>query len=106
MPLDQPSLPTYATEEATKDADVNVDVETTVESWIAMMIRDTPALTANWTITLPKTVAFSNHSTAEIEMTKYATIVENPVTYGPNAAHAKTALKPKTMSKNETTTQS
>ena len=47
MPLDQPSLPTYATEEATKDADVNVDVETTVESWIAMMIRDTPALTAN-----------------------------------------------------------
>jgi len=76
-------------EEATENEVIIVEVVTTVETKaeVAMMIRNTPALTANWTITLPKTVVFSNDPTVEVEMTRYATIVENMVTYGPNAVH-------------------
>jgi hypothetical protein len=115
-PPDQPLSLADATEdeEVTEDEDGNVivDAETTADTTaktkadIATMIRNTPALTANRTITPPKTVGFSNNSTAEVEMTQFATIVENPVTYGPNAVHAKTASKPETRSTNETRTQS
>ena len=89
-----------------ENENVIVDADTTVETKaeIATMIRNTPALTANLTITLPKTVVFSNDSTTEVEMTKYATIVENPFIYGPNDVHAKTASKPETRSTKGTIT--
>jgi hypothetical protein len=86
-----------------EDDAVIVDSETTVGTMaaIATMIRNTPTLTATWTIPLPKTVAFSNDSTAKQKSD--ATTVESPVIYGLNAKHDNTASKCEIGSKNKAT---
>jgi hypothetical protein len=98
---DQPSSLAVGTEdtEGTEDEDIIADQEITVETRIAMTIRNTPPLTANWTITLPKTVTFLNDSTAKKR--NYAITVENPVIYGPIAKHTNMASKLETGSTNK-----
>jgi hypothetical protein len=63
--------------EATEDEDIIGDPEITAETRLATTIRIIPALTANCTITLPKTLAFSNDSTGNNR--SYAITVENVV---------------------------
>jgi hypothetical protein len=56
-PTDQP----MSLEDSAEDEKKIMNVETIAETWIALTIRNTPALTANSTITLPNAMAFSNH---------------------------------------------
>jgi hypothetical protein len=81
---------------------VVVDPDTTAETTaeIAITIRNALALTAHCILILPKTVAFSNDSTAKKR--SYALSVANPVIYSPNAEHGKTSSKLQTGTRDET----